>query len=86
MYLHAASPEAKNGTVFCLDPCIRRNWPGYAIRFQYHSAAYDITVENPSGVSRGVTFAELDGEPLATGVNISLVDDGAAHRIRIVLG
>ncbi len=53
--------------------------------FRYHSAIYEIGVENPRSVSRGVFLAELDGKPL-TDANIPLVDDGAVHRVRIVLG
>jgi cyclic beta-1,2-glucan synthetase len=55
--------------------------------FRYRSARYEIVVENPAGVSRGVVRTELDGlavEHAATGVPI--VDDGATHRIRVVLG
>ena len=74
------------GTALCIDPCIPRTWPGYSIRFRYHSALYDIAVDNPRGVTRGVALAELDGKPLAASANIPLVDDGAAHQIRIVLG
>jgi cyclic beta-1,2-glucan synthetase len=74
------------GTALCIDPCIPRTWPGYSIRFRYHSALYDIAVDNPRGVTRGVALAELDGKPLAASANIPLVDDGAVHQIRIVLG
>ena len=42
------------GTTLLLDPCIPRAWPGYEIDFRYHSASYEIVVENPQGVSRGV--------------------------------
>ena len=45
----------------CIDPCIPRAWPGYEIDFRYHSARYEIVVENPHGVSRGVVSLELDG-------------------------
>ncbi len=41
------------GTTLLLDPCIPRAWPGYEIAFRYHSARYEIVVENPQGVSRG---------------------------------
>ena len=55
--------------------------------FRYHSARYVITVENPHGVSRGVAAAELDGEALpGPGAAIPLVDDGAVHRVRVILG
>jgi cyclic beta-1,2-glucan synthetase len=43
-------------------------------------------VENPSNVARGVALTEVDGKILPGSANISLVDDGANHVIRIVLG
>ncbi len=49
------------GTTLLIDPCIPRAWPGYEIDFRYHSASYEIVVENPHGVSRGVASVELDG-------------------------
>ena len=44
-------------------------------------------VENPRGVSRGIVRAELDGAALpGNQARIPLADDGATHRVRIVLG
>ncbi len=74
------------GMILSIDPCIPRNWPGYNIEFHYHSATYKIRVENPSSVTRGVALTELDGKLLAGSANIPLVDDGATHNIRILLG
>ena len=75
------------GTTLLLEPCIPRAWPGYEIDFRYRSARYEIVVENPLGVSRGVASAELDGRTLTDrGAAIPLVDDGATHRVRVVLG
>jgi cyclic beta-1,2-glucan glucanotransferase len=75
------------GETLLFDPCIPHSWPGYSIRFRYHSARYEISVENPRGVSRGVTFLELDGEALPDiSGHIPLTDDGAIHRVRVVLG
>jgi cyclic beta-1,2-glucan synthetase len=74
------------GTSLSIDPCIPRNWPGYSLEFRYHSSTYKITVENPSGVARGVALTELDGTLLAGSAPIHLVDDGAVHQVRIVLG
>ncbi|MDB5520249.1 MAG: cellobiose-phosphorylase [Tardiphaga sp.] len=70
-----------------LDPCIPKTWPGFGLVLRYRSARYDIRVENPKSVSRGVTFAELDGKALTGSQTLfSLADDGATHLIRIVLG
>jgi len=74
------------GVTFSIDPCIPRNWPGYSIRFRYHSSTYQIKVDNPSGVSRGVALIELDGKLLTGSANIRLVDDGAVHQVHIVMG
>ncbi|MHC9064941.1 GH36-type glycosyl hydrolase domain-containing protein [Nitrospira sp. CMX1] len=73
------------GATLSIDPCIPRHWPGYSIRFRYHAAIYDITVDNPGHVSRGVTLTELDGTALPAHTNIPLVVDGQ-HHIRILLG
>jgi cyclic beta-1,2-glucan synthetase len=74
------------GMMLAIDPCIPRDWPSYSIEFRYHSASYKIKVENPSRVSRGVALTELDGKVLAGAADIPLLDDGAIHNIRIVLG
>jgi cyclic beta-1,2-glucan synthetase len=75
------------GTTLLIDPCIPRAWPRYEIDFRYHSATYQIVVENPQGVSRGVASSELDGKALpGGGAAIQLVNDGGAHKAVIVLG
>jgi hypothetical protein len=44
-------------------------------------------VENPQGVGCGVASSELDGNPLsAGGATIPLVDDGATHKVKVILG
>ena len=74
------------GMTLSIDPCIPRKWPGYSIEFRYHSSTYQIRVENPSGVTRGVALTEVDGKLLAGAADIHLLDDGGVHPIRIVLG
>ena len=77
-----------SGKELLLDPCIPRSWPGFEISFRYGSAQYDISVENPLGVCRGIIAIKLDGQNL-TGDNrtrVPLADDGAKHRVQVVLG
>ena len=75
------------GEFLHLDPCIPRGWPGFQITFRYRSARYKLAVENPRGVSRGVSSVEVDGTPLASGGGpLRLTDDGATHKVRVVLG
>ena len=64
-------------------PCLA----GLRDRLPLSLGPYEIVVENPQGVSRGVASSELDGQALAGGgAAIPLVDDGATHRVRVVLG
>jgi cyclic beta-1,2-glucan synthetase len=75
------------GAVLHLDPCIPRAWRCFEITFRYHASRYEITVENPSGVTRGVSRVEIDGTLQASGsASVALTDDGAMHRVRVVLG
>ena len=74
------------GTELIIDPCIPTTWPGYEIRFRYHTAQYDIAVDNPHAVNRGVTSIEFDGASVDPDSPLALSDDGSTHRIRVVLG
>ncbi len=75
------------GTTLHVEPCIPRAWGGYEVDFRYHSSRYRIVVENPQGVTGGVASASLDGRSLTGhGARIPLVDDGATHAVRVVLG
>jgi cyclic beta-1,2-glucan synthetase len=70
-----------------LTPCIPAAWPRFEIVFRHGSARYEILVENPHHVSRGVARVELDGMSLPAGeTQVVLVADGCTHRIRVVLG
>jgi cyclic beta-1,2-glucan synthetase len=77
----------RRGAVLEIDPCIPKAWPGFEIAYRHRSSRYEITVVNPDRVSRGVARLELDGK-LLPGVRpgIPLADDGATHRVRVVLG
>ncbi|HEY2148769.1 MAG TPA: cyclic beta 1-2 glucan synthetase, partial [Pirellulales bacterium] len=75
------------GTTLLIDPCIPSNWPGFELVYRHGSTRYEIAVENPRGVSRGVSSVELDGKALAAcPAQIALVDDSVTHHVRIVLG
>ncbi len=75
------------GAVLHLDPCIPRAWRRFDITFRYHASRYEIAVENPNGVTRGISTIDVDGIPLAlSGGSVPLTSDGATHRVRVVLG
>lgn len=69
------------------DPCVPKSWRGFDIVFRHRSSRYEISVENPAGVCRGIARLELDQQLLPGGSTaITLVDDGATHHLRVVLG
>ncbi len=76
----------KRGTALCIDPCMPRAWKRFEIRYRHGATLYRISVENPNGVCRGVARKSLDGKPLSAEALIPLSDDGAEHRVDVVLG
>ncbi|TMQ64513.1 MAG: carbohydrate-binding protein, partial [Candidatus Eisenbacteria bacterium] len=75
----------RRGESFAVSPCIPVSWDAFRLRWRHGRTLYEITVENPERRNRGVAEAVLDGtrvEPQA----IPLADDGAVHRLRVVMG
>ena len=77
----------KQGETLLVAPCIPEYWPGYDMVYRYHQTRYEITVENPHGVSHGIASATLDGQALPAGpIRIPLQDDQSTHKLHVVLG
>jgi cyclic beta-1,2-glucan synthetase len=75
------------GAFLHLDPCIPRVWGNFQMTVRYRSARYEIFVENPDGVSRGVLSARLDGtEIVEWPLRLPMLDDGVVHRVQLRLG
>ncbi|HEY0197294.1 MAG TPA: glycosyl transferase family 36 [Rhodanobacter sp.] len=73
-----------------IDPCIPHAWPGFRMTFQYRVGTrvtrYEIGVENPCRVCRGVVLVEMDDRMVVDDGGVMLVDDGGVHAVRVVLG
>ena len=67
-----------------VDPCIPRDWSGFSVRRVWRGAAYDIRVENPDGVSKGVRRFELDGAEISGGIPPQ--EAGSCHAVRVLMG
>jgi cyclic beta-1,2-glucan synthetase len=75
------------GEVLHLDPCVPKAWPSFEMLVRYRSARYEILVENPGGVGRGIASAELDDTVIMERpLRVPLADDGNTHRLRVRLG
>jgi len=75
----------RQGTAFRLDPSIPASWPRYTILWRFGRSRYEIEVENPERRCRGIREAWYDGAAVDPSA-IPLVDDGAVHRVRAVIG
>ncbi|MDH3519613.1 MAG: hypothetical protein OEM49_04080 [Myxococcales bacterium] len=76
----------KRGSALRIDPCIPREWKRFEIVYRHGGTRYRISVENPKGVCRGVARVSLDGTLLSGAGLIPLSDDGAEHRVQVLLG
>ena len=75
------------GDILHLDPCVPKGWPRFAMTLRYHSACYQIEVDNPDGSGRGIVAAHLDDVAIETRpLCMALADDGGIHRLRVRLG
>jgi cyclic beta-1,2-glucan synthetase len=75
------------GAFLHLEPCIPTGWRKYEMTLRYRSARYEILVENPDGVSRGVVSVQFDGAMIAERpLRFPVLDDGITHHIQVRLG
>ena len=75
------------GDVMHLEPCIPKAWPGFEITLRHGQARYEIRVDNPDGVGRGIAFAAIDADVITDRpLCLRLVDEDATHRVQVRLG
>ncbi len=51
----------RRGAKLIIDPVIPRDWPGFNAILRHHDSVYEIAVENPDHLCKGVVTLELDG-------------------------
>jgi cyclic beta-1,2-glucan synthetase len=73
------------GTQLRFDPVVPADWAGFTLRYRYCSAHYDVRVDNPDHVERGVAWVEVDGQRLPK-PDIALQDDGGNHTVTVRMG
>jgi cyclic beta-1,2-glucan synthetase len=75
------------GSALQLDPCIPESWPGFEVTLRRGSTRFDISVDNPDGVEKGIASARLDGADVAERpLRFDLPEDGETHEIQVVMG
>ncbi|HTR07343.1 MAG TPA: glucoamylase family protein [Paraburkholderia sp.] len=77
----------KRGGELGIEPCVPRAWPGFTAVLRHGTSYYEIAVNNPHQVCRGVGSMSVDGRMCEPGVvAFPLVDDGARHNVIVTLG
>jgi cyclic beta-1,2-glucan synthetase len=70
-----------------LNPCIPKAWPRFEMSVRFRSARYEILIENPDSVCRGIVAAMIDGRAiLERPLSFKLLDDGVIHHAQVRLG
>ncbi len=67
-----------------IDPCIPTDWPGFEVTRQWRGATYEIKIENPNNVSKGVKSITLNGEKI-TGA-IPAQAQNSVNLVHVVMG
>ena len=73
------------GKTLQIDPCIPKTWASYQVTYRVGETTFQISVENPTGVNRGVKQIKLDGNVL-NGNAVPLLEDGGQHQVNVMLG
>lgn len=79
-YMLGIRPDFEHLTI---DPCIPADWKEFSAVRRWRGAEYDIHVENPDGVMKGVRELYLDGEKVD---GIPVTAQGSRHDVRVVMG
>lgn len=74
----------KRGQTLTIEGSIPHEWPSYKLSYRFKSATYDITVENPHRISKGIPKYTVDGLTIEKG-GIQLQDDGKTHVVNVVV-
>jgi len=80
-YILGIQPSYKG---IIVDPCIPTSWKGYKVSRKFRGTTYNIDVQNPNGVSKGVKSITVNGKAVE-GNLIPLMPKGE-YQVVVVLG
>lgn len=66
-----------------IDPCVPADWKTFKVSRQWRGAEYQITVQNPEGVMKGVKKILIDG---AVAEKIPAFAAGQRHEVTVIMG
>ena len=66
-----------------VDPCIPAEWEGFAVTRKWRGAVYQIEVQNPEHVMKGVKKILVDGKEAD---HIPVFEAGSEHTVLVIMG
>ena len=66
-----------------INPCIPSAWKEYRVKRKFRGSTYEITIQNPNGVCKGVHSMLVDGKAIANNV---VKHQPGHHQILVTLG
>ncbi|QIL89217.1 cellobiose phosphorylase [Microbulbifer sp. SH-1] len=85
-WLYRGALEALLGIKICdgnrlqIQPCLPQSWNQYQLSLRFGNSRYHIEVQHCGGALGEITALTVDGENVPAG-DISLIDDGATHKV-----
>ena len=70
-------------TELFVNPCIPEEWDGFSVKRRFRNAVYDIHVENPLHISKGIQKIYFDGKETE---KIPVCKPGTAHTVLVIMG
>jgi cellobiose phosphorylase len=67
-----------------IDPAIPKDWDGYSVSRTFRDAVYNIKIENPNHVSKGVKKMTVDGKDIAG--NVIPATGSGTHEVVVTMG
>ncbi len=68
-----------------VDPCLPTDWDHCQITRQFRGATYEVEIENPQHLSKGVVQVRVDGKEINSTLLPSF-GDGRRHRVQVQMG
>jgi cellobiose phosphorylase len=77
-----------------INPCIPKDWKNFNVTAKYREATYNIGVNNPNGVCRGIKEVRVDGAKIPPSLDfmdklqyvLPIFGDGKTHKVEVLMG
>ncbi|MBD1259315.1 glycosyl transferase [Maribacter polysiphoniae] len=68
-----------------IDPCIPSKWDGFKMTREYRGATYNIEVQNPDHISKGVKRILVNGSEIDSKI-VPILEAGKEHSVQVIMG